>query len=238
MSNWQIPQTVISVPPITGSPDLPINRRVPLWCGTENLWYKNKLKHQRGQEQKKLAAADEGKDTSTAHKWLFETRYWLRDLILSVLLAFIVIVFLYQPVQVEGTSMMPRLENHERIFINKFLYRFRPIERGDVVVFRYPLDTSKSYIKRVIGLPGDDVSIRDGRVLVNGQALREPYVLSSYIDEQNFAPVHVEPNHYYVLGDHRTSSNDSREWGTVDRRYVYGKAVFVYWPLDKLGRLR
>ena len=118
-----------------------------------------------------MAAADEGKDTSTAQKWFFETRYWLRDLILSVLLAFIVIVFLYQPVQVEGTSMMPRLENHERIFINKFLYRFRPIERGDVVVFRYPLDTSKSYIKRVIGLPGDEVSIRDGHVLVNGKPL-------------------------------------------------------------------
>ena len=182
-----------------------------------------------------MAAADEGKDTSTAQKWFFETRYWLRDLILSVLLAFIVIVFLYQPVQVEGTSMMPRLENHERIFINKFLYRFRPIERGDVVVFRYPLDTSKSYIKRVIGLPGDDVSIRDGRVLVNGKPLREPYVLPSYVDEQNFSQVHVEPNHYYVLGDHRTSSNDSREWGTVDRHYIYGKAVFVYWPLGQIG---
>jgi signal peptidase I len=212
------------------------SRRVAqLWQGAANLWYKNRSGIQRCQKRIKLAAADEGNDTSTAQKWFFETRYWLRDLILSVLLAFIVIVFLYQPVQVEGTSMMPRLENHERIFINKFLYRFRPIERGDVVVFRYPLDTSKSYIKRVIGLPGDDVSIRDGRVLVNGRPLREPYVLPSYVDEQNFAPVHVEPNHYYVLGDHRTSSNDSREWGTVDRQYVYGKAVFVYWPLGQFG---
>ena len=127
-----------------------------------------------------MAAADEEKDTSTARKWFFETRYWLRDLILSVLLAFIVIVFLYQPVQVEGTSMMPRLENHERIFINKFLYRFRPIERGDVVVFQYPLDMSKSYIKRVIGLPGDEVSIRDGHVRVNGKSLTEPYVPPNY----------------------------------------------------------
>jgi signal peptidase I len=140
-----------------------------------------------------LAAADEGKDASTAHKWFFETRYWLRDLILSVLLAFIVIVFLYQPVQVEGTSMMPHLENHERIFINKFLYRFRAIERGDVVVFRYPLDTSKSYIKRVIGLPGDEVSIRDGHVLVNGKPLSEPYVPASYLDDQSYPTVRVEP---------------------------------------------
>ncbi|MFZ0962543.1 MAG: signal peptidase I [Terriglobia bacterium] len=180
-------------------------------------------------------AIDEGRESSTLHKWFFATRYWLRDLILSVLLAFIVIVFLYQPVQVEGTSMMPRLENHERIFINKFLYRFRPIERGDVVVFRYPLDTTKSYIKRVIGLPGDEVSIRDGRVEVNGRLLREPYVLPGYLDEQSYPAVRVEPEHYFVLGDHRSSSNDSRVWGTVDRQYIYGKAVFVYWPLSQMG---
>src|ERR1041384_853669 len=103
----------------------------------------------------------------------FEARFWLRDLILAVLLSFIVIVFLYQPVQVEGTSMMPRLENHERIFINKFVYRFEPIERGDIVVFWYPLDPSKSYIKRVVGLPGDIVSISNGHVNVNGRRLKE-----------------------------------------------------------------
>lgn len=182
-----------------------------------------------------MAANEERENTSTAHKWFFETRYWLRDIILSVLLAFIVIVFFYQPVQVEGTSMMPHLENHERIFINKFVYRFEPIERGDIVVFRYPLDPSKSYIKRVIGLPGDEVSIRDGHVLVNGKPLNEPYVPTSYLDEQNYPAVRVEPNHYFVLGDHRSSSNDSRVWGTVDRHYIYGKAVFVYWPLGQVG---
>ena len=182
-----------------------------------------------------MTVADETKSLGARHRWFFETRYWLRDLILSVLLAFIVIVFLYQPVQVEGTSMMPRLENHERIFVNKFLYRFRPIERGDVVVFRYPLDTSKSYIKRVIGLPGDEVSIRSGHVVVNGKALTEPYLPPSYLDDQSFPTVRVEPGHYFVLGDHRNSSNDSRAWGTVDREYIFGKAVFVYWPLSQMG---
>jgi signal peptidase I len=196
------------------------------------------LKVQQGQEHIKLAAADEGKDTSTVHKFFFETRYWLRDLILSVLLAFIVIVFLYQPVQVEGTSMLPRLENHERIFINKFVYRLHPVERGDVVVFRFPLDTSKSFIKRVIGLPGEEVSIRDGHVLVNGKPLSEPYVPPSYLDEQSYPPVRVEPNHYYVLGDHRSSSNDSRVWGTVNGQHIYGKAAFVYWPLSQMGWVR
>ncbi len=185
-----------------------------------------------------MAEFEEPKGTGTSRGWFFETRYWLRDLILSVLLAFIVIVFLYQPVQVEGTSMMPHLENHERIFINKFTYRFRPIERGDVVVFRYPLDPSKSYIKRVIGLPGDVVSIRDGHVLVNDKPLSEPYVPPSYLDDQSYAPVKVEANHYFVLGDHRSSSNDSRVWGTVDRQFIYGKAVLVYWPLGQWGWVR
>ena len=193
---------------------------------------------QRGQEQSKLATADEDKGTSTVHKWFFETRYWLRDLILSVLLAFIVIVFLYQPVQVEGTSMMPRLENHERIFINKFVYRFEPIRRGDVVVFWYPLDTSKSYIKRVVGLPGELVTIEDGHVLVDGKPLAEPYVPPGYLDRQSYPPVRVEPDHYFVLGDHRGSSNDSRVWGTVDRKFIYGKAAFVYWPLSQIGLVK
>ncbi len=167
----------------------------------------------------------------------FETRYWLRDLVLSILLAFIVIVFLYQPVQVEGTSMMPRLSNHERIFINKFLYRFEPIQRGDIVVFWYPLDQSKSYIKRVVGLPGERVGIRDGRVYVNDRPLREPYVPPEYLDHESYRFTYVEPDHYYVLGDHRESSNDSRVWGTVDRKYIYGKAVFVYWPFSEFGSL-
>ncbi len=167
----------------------------------------------------------------------FDSRYWLRDLILSTLLAFIVIVFLYQPVQVEGTSMMPRLANHERIFINKFVYRFEPIQRGDIVVFRYPLDMSKSYIKRVVGLPGEWVSIRDGRVYVDGRRLMERYIPPSYLDHQSYPPVYVEPDHYFVLGDHRESSNDSRVWGTVDRNDIYGKAVFVYWPFSQLGSL-
>jgi signal peptidase I len=167
----------------------------------------------------------------------FETRYWLRDFILSILLAFIVIVFLYQPVQVEGTSMMPRLANHERIFINKFRYRFEPIHRGDIVVFWYPLDPSKSYIKRVVGLPGELMSIRDGRVFVDGKPLAEPYIPRGYLDDHSYPPTYVEPDHYYVLGDHRESSNDSRVWGTVERKYIYGKAVFIYWPFDQVGSL-
>jgi len=175
--------------------------------------------------------------SGNARRRFFETRYWLRDLLLSILLAFIVIVFLYQPVQVEGTSMMPRLSNHDRIFINKFIYRFEPIRRGDIVVFSYPLDLSKSYIKRVVGLPGEWVSIKQGRVYVNGKPLTELYVPPEYFDHQSYPPIYVEPGRYYVLGDHRESSNDSRVWGTVDQKFIYGKAVFVYWPFSELGSL-
>jgi signal peptidase I len=167
----------------------------------------------------------------------FDTRYWLRDLVLSLLLAFIVIVFFYQPVQVEGTSMMPELSNHERIFINKFVYRFEPIQRFDIVVFFYPLDPAKSFIKRVVGLPGEWVSIRGGVVYINGKPLKESFLPPSYLDHDNYPPVYVQPDHYFVLGDHRESSNDSRVWGTVDRKFIYGKAVFSYWPFSQIGYL-
>jgi signal peptidase I len=164
---------------------------------------------------------------------------WLRDLMVSVLIAAVVILFLYQPVRVEGTSMMPGLVDQERIFINKFAYRFgiSDIHRGDTVVFWYPGDPSKSFIKRVIGLPGDRVEVNEGRVSVNGVVLNEPYVPEMYRDQISTPPRVVPPNEYYVLGDHRSSSNDSRMWGTVPRRYIYGKAAFVYWPLDRMGAL-
>lgn len=165
--------------------------------------------------------------------------HWLRDLMLSVVIAVMVILFLYQPVKVEGTSMMPSLVDQERIFINKFFYRsLGSIERGDMVVFWYPRDPSKSYIKRVIGIPGDRVSIDRGTVFVNGVQLQEAYVPPEYHDQQSMAAMVVQPDEYFVLGDHRSSSNDSRVWGTVPRHYIYGKAVFVYWPLDKLGLLK
>ncbi|HYL39530.1 MAG TPA: signal peptidase I [Bryobacteraceae bacterium] len=166
--------------------------------------------------------------------------HWARDLVFSVVLAVIVILFLYQPVKVEGTSMMPTLDDQERIFINKFVYRFHfsSVDRGDTVVFWYPGDPTKSYIKRVIGVPGDRVEVDHGTVIVNGQALVEEYVPSEFRDDSSMAAKTVPQDEYFVLGDHRSSSNDSRSWGMVPRRYIYGKAVFIYWPLDKMGILK
>ena len=104
---------------------------------------------------------------------LSEFRGWLKDILLAVVIAFLMVVFLYQPVKVEGTSMQPELLDQERIFVNKFVYHFEEIHRGDIVVFWYPKDPSKSFIKRVLGVPGDLVSIRDGQVYINGQLVEE-----------------------------------------------------------------
>jgi signal peptidase I len=165
---------------------------------------------------------------------------WVRDLAFSVLIAVVSIVFIYQPVKVEGTSMMPGLTDQERIFINKFTYRFGlgSIARGDTVVFQFPKDLEKSYIKRVIGLPGDRVRIDRGQVYVNGRPLLEDYVEADYRDDFSMQEMVVGPDEFFVLGDHRNSSSDSRVWGTVPRKDIYGKAVFCYWPLSKMGRLR
>src|SRR6516162_3369547 len=159
---------------------------------------------------------------------------WLRDLGISLAISCFIIIFLYQPVKVEGTSMMPSLEDQERIFVNKFVYRLEPIERGDIVVFRYPLDPSKSYIKRVIGVAGDRVRIDGGQVYVNGQPLDEDYVPSAYADDRSLAEAIVPPHSYFMLGDHRSMSRDSRDFGPVKDELIYGKAVFGYWPMEKL----
>jgi len=163
---------------------------------------------------------------------------WLRDLLISALASVLIITFLYQPVRVEGTSMLPRLEDRDRLFINKFVYRFSAIERGDVVVFHYPRDPEKSYIKRVIALPGDRLRIDHGQVWLNGRPLRETYVPDAYQDNKSFAEIVVPEGSYYMMGDHRSISSDSREFGPVERNLIYGKAVFVYWPARDAGVVR
>jgi signal peptidase I len=175
--------------------------------------------------------------TVPLHTLRNEIRVWTRDLLIAIGLALVIIVFLYQPVKVEGTSMAPLLSDQERIFINKFVYRFEPIQRGDVVVFWYPLDHSKSFIKRVVGLPGESVEIRQGAVYVDGKIVPEPYVPAQYEDLSDFGPVRVPKDSYFVMGDHRISSNDSRVFGPVASRFIYGRAVFAYWPVDHFGSL-
>ncbi|HAF14347.1 MAG TPA: signal peptidase I [Blastocatellia bacterium] len=167
-----------------------------------------------------------------------EGRLLLRDLVFALMIAALIVVFIVQPVKVEGTSMLPRLQNGERIFVNKLIYydeyRWAPrIERGDIVVFWFPDDPSKSYIKRVVGLPGDTVEVREGIVRINGSELNEKYLDPKLnLSSRSQAPVLVRPNYYFVMGDNRDNSFDSRSWGLVPKKYIYGKALFRYWPLS------
>ena len=164
-----------------------------------------------------------------------EIRTWVRDIFFAALTAVLIVVFVVQPVKVEGTSMQPRLSDQERIFVNKFVYHFSEIDRGDIVVFWYPRDRAKSLIKRVVGLPGEIVEVNGGIVEIDGQPLQEPYLDPEYLDFTSYPPVSVPVNSYYVLGDHRNSSNDSRNWGPVPAGNVFGKAILRYWPISKFG---
>ena len=162
---------------------------------------------------------------------------WLRDLVIALAFLAFIIIFLYSPVKVEGVSMMPSLDDQERIFINKFVYHIEAISPGDIVVFRYPRDPSKSFIKRVIGVAGDRIRIDSGQVYVNGLPLVEDYVATGCGDDHSYPEITVPPHYYYVMGDHRNMSDDSREFGPVNERFIYGKAVFGYWPVEKMGRV-
>ncbi len=160
---------------------------------------------------------------------------WGRDMLFSLAVSFFIITFLYQPVRVEGTSMLPRLGDQDRLFINKFVYHFAEIHRGDVVVFHYPRDPQKSYIKRVIAVPGDELRIDDGRTYINGRLLPEPYVPRRFHDSRSQDVMVIQPDQYFVMGDHRSISSDSRDFGPVPRDLIYGKAAFVYWPTEDMG---
>jgi signal peptidase I len=181
------------------------------------------------------AAETEAQSKVQEFRSAFELKSWLRDILFAFAIAIFIVVFVVQPVKVEGTSMQPRLSDQDRIFVNRFIYRFSDIERGDVVVFWYPRDRSKSFIKRVLGIPGDELEIRRGTVYVNGREISEPYLESDFRDHKSFGKVKIPPGQYFVLGDHRNSSNDSRSWGFVDRRLIYGKAIFSYWPVSRVG---
>lgn len=168
-----------------------------------------------------------------------EAKSLARDILFAGVIAVLIMVFVVRPVKVEGTSMLPRLENEERIFVNEFIYSFKPIERGDIVVFWYPDDPSKSFIKRVIGLPGETIRMdQSGQLYINGQPTDEPYLSPEKNRNPRAIPdTFIKQHYYYVMGDNRDASNDSRAWGLVPEKYIYGKAMFRYWPLPRMGTL-
>lgn len=174
----------------------------------------------------------------------FESLRLMRDIILIITLFILFGVFIAQPVVVEGTSMLPVLHDGERLLVNKLVYyKFESVswghlERGDIIVFWYPNEPDKSYVKRIIGLPGEKVEIRHGRIYIDGQELNEDYLDTEHNKMLSTHPqVEVTPHHYFVMGDNRDNSSDSRYWGLVPEKYIYGKAFFRYWKPQNIGFL-
>ncbi len=152
-----------------------------------------------------------------------------------LLLALIGIAFFVRTPQVSGLSMAPHIDSGEVVVINTAAYRIGSVRRGDIIAFTHDNPTPTVYLKRVVGLPGDRVEIRRGTVFINGDPLVEPYV--EYRDDRSTAPITVPPKSYYVLGDNRANSDDSRDWGVVPANEIIGKAVIAIWPLTHLGLL-
>ena len=166
-----------------------------------------------------------------------EIKDWIVSIAIAVVLAFFIRYFIVELYLVDGPSMRPTLQSAERLVVNKFIYRFRPPERGEILVFRYPRDPSRDFIKRVIAGPGDTIEIRDGRVYVNAALLNEPYILSK--TRGNYPLATVPDGHIFVMGDNRNNSEDSRfaDVGFVPFDLIKGKAMLVFWPVSQFKTL-
>jgi signal peptidase I len=140
--------------------------------------------------------------------------------------------------EVRGSSMEPGIHDRDRILVDHVSYLLHEVERGDIVILRYPLDPSVDYIKRVVGLPGDVIVLAGGKLWVNGELVDEPYVAAAAIDPYSRTRIVVEPDHYFVLGDNRLRSSDSREFGQVSRELLRGKVQVRIWPLGRVGWIR
>jgi len=158
---------------------------------------------------------------------------WLRTIVSAAVYATLIVTFGFQVARVEGQSMAPTLQNQDRLIVNKFAYEIGSPHRGDIVMLYYPLDPSKSLVKRIIAEAGDTVRIVDGHVYVNDVRLHERYVLPAYRSHDNWGPEVIPEGYYFVMGDHRDDSSDSRQWGMVPERYVVGRIQLRWWPIDR-----
>lgn len=180
--------------------------------------------------------------------FLRKTYNFLIDTVQTLLLVFavflVIYVFLFRPFQVSGNSMYPTFSDKQYILTNIIALKFKDPKIGDVIVFKAPNDPEKDFIKRVIGAPGDTLSIKNGDVYVNGKLLDQSLYLKPALKTfggsfmQEGETITVPSSSYFVMGDHRAGSSDSREWGFVPAKYVIGKSFFAYWPLDKMGIIK
>lgn len=166
-----------------------------------------------------------------------EAKDWIVSIITAIVIAMLIRTFIVELYIVDGPSMRPTLLHEEKLVVNKFIYYLRAPEKGEVVIFRYPRDTSRDFIKRVIATAGDTIEIKDGRVYVNDQLLIEDYILEKTYTE--YPKVTIPEGTIFVMGDNRNNSEDSRfsDVGFVPLNLVKGKAVFVFWPMDEMKTL-
>lgn len=158
------------------------------------------------------------------------------SLIIAVVLALLIRTFMFQPFYIPTGSMEPNLMVQDHIIVNKVSYKLGEPERGDIVVFKYPVNPKKDFVKRLVGKPGERVEIRSGKVYINGSPMPEEY-LPAGIKFSDFGPVIVPENSYLMLGDNRSNSEDSRVWGPLPGDLIIGKAVLIYWPFDRVQML-
>ncbi|HBT78727.1 MAG: signal peptidase I [Selenomonas sp.] len=166
-----------------------------------------------------------------------EVKDWVISILVAVVLAFLIRQFVVELYIVDGPSMRPTLQSQERLVVNKFLYSFRAPQRNEIIVFQYPMDKSRDFIKRVIATPGDTIEIKDHKVYVNDQMLTEDYILEPTLSE--YPKATVPPNTLFVMGDNRNNSEDSRfaDVGFVPYSLIKGKACLVFWPLGQFKTL-
>ena len=156
---------------------------------------------------------------------------WVKTLMSAAVYAVLIVTFGFQVARVEGQSMAPTLEDQDRLIVNKLVYRISDPRRGDIVMLYYPLNPDKSFVKRVIAEEGDTVRIVDGRVYVNDIPLKDDYVASEYRSHDDWGPQVIPEGYYFVMGDHRNNSSDSRHWGMVPKKYIIGKVQLRWWPV-------
>lgn len=169
-------------------------------------------------------------------------REYAESILIAILLALVARTYVIQAFKIPTGSMRPTLLEGDRLMVNKFIYRFREPQRGDIIVFRYPEDPKRAFIKRLAGKPGDEVEIRYGRIYVNGEVLSNPDVFTQHyyynIAGYGTGRIAVPKDAYFVLGDNSASSRDSRYWGFVPKNYLLGKALFIYWPPNRIRVLK
>jgi signal peptidase I len=164
--------------------------------------------------------------------WSAELVAWAKTLASAAVYATVIVTFGFQVARVDGLSMAPTLSDQDRLIVNKFSYRLSAPRKGDIVMFFYPIDPDKSFVKRVIAVEGDTVRIVGGRVYVNDLAMDDSFVAPEYRSHEDFGPQAVPRGYYFVMGDHRNNSSDSRDWGMVPKKYITGKVQVRWWPLS------